>query len=627
MESIINQITVKVNRAELLKTYDIFRIDSQVKNPNKKNPYFPNGAKMVDVPLENSNVLSVVFDGGKSFYVLLKHNENNFILLNDELIKSDGGDNIISTDERDTGFQQVPEHVIAQLLLNSLGTYETDELKFNNVTGHFYCYDASWIKRFKGEDALVSQIPTLELKITKDHIFRWSIQTFTSVTLRKDIEFTSKRFEEYPQYILSRNKTLRRKPKDSKEVGFIARQTRNSKTEITFLDIRGIEYYKQCKLGVITNVLKKFNEKCSRFVEIQFLNIPNLKEQVVEPKLSGKTKTLIEELIKKQSINIIDAIGDSYSNDFAKDIQSAFKKRFEIQVSMTKRPKKGCLNLRVIHDKDTYEGGYDPHDDKFDEYIVQHLTYENFKTNVPSAINTVAEELLIKNDILEKSISLVDWEEYKFTDDWTFGQRIMEDKNPRFFFMTIHPNGTFDFEELKRDLFSMNKFNDCLEIFDNDVDGIVCGTIQHGDSINIIQETELKTLPNLFEVEAQLKRYKQEVEIADKKRSVKGVRSIQYKEKLFGSCIDIKCYQKDDYQYYYSGVSGYGLTSTIQCAANIRKILPYEQSELFFDQLLPLMSVTFVRNGQLTVIPFPFKYLREYISTSIKKEKSPLAKR
>lgn len=613
MESILNQIAVKVNREELLKTYDIFRIDSQVKNPSKKKPYFPNGAKMVDVPFENSNVLSVVFEGGKTFYVLLKHNENNFRQLNGELVKSDGGNNIISNDERDTGFQQVPEHVIAQLLLNSLGTYETDELKFNNVTGHFYCYDASWLKRFKGEDAPVSQIPCLELKITKDLIFKWSIQTFTSVTLRKDIEFTSKRFEEYPQYILSRNQTLRRKPKDSEDVGFIARQTKKDKNEITFLDIRGIEYYKQCKLGVITNVLKKFNEKYGKCVDIQFLKMPNLKEYEVMPKLSEKTKLMIGEFIRNQQISIIDDIKDSYSESFTKDLQKAINDRFDTQAKILKRPKKECYNLRVIHDKDTYEGGYDPHNDKFDGCVVQHITYENFKTNVASAINTVAEELLIKNDILKRTISLVDWKEYKFTDDWIFGQRIVDDKNPRFFFMTIHQDGTFDFEELKLELFSASKFNDCLEIFDNDEDGIVCGIIQHRNSINIIQETELKTLPNMFEVETQLKRYKQEVEVANNKRSVKGVRSKQYKEELFGSCLDIKCYQKDGLQYYYSGVSGYGLNSSIQCAVSIRKIVPYKESELFFDQLLPLMAVTFVRNGQLTVVPFPFKYLREYI--------------
>ncbi len=99
---------------------------------------------------------------------------------------------------------------------------------------------------------------------------------------------------------------------------------------------------------------------------------------------------------------------------------------------------------------------------------------------------------------------------------------------------------------------------------------------------------------------------------------MKGVRSSQYKEQLFGSCMDIKCYQKDGYQYYYSGVSGYGLNSKIQCATNIRMIIPYKESELFFDQLLPLMSVTFVRNGQLTIVPFPFKYLIEYIKIKTK---------
>ena len=85
--------------------------------------------------------------------------------------------------------------------------------------------------------------------------------------------------------------------------------------------------------------------------------------------------------------------------------------------------------------------------------------------------------------------------------------------------------------------------------------------------------------------------------------------------------MDIKCYQKKGCQYYYSGVSGYGLNSTIQCAANIRRIIPYKESKLFFDQLLPLMGVTFVRNGQLTVVPFPFKYLREYIKTKSLSEK------
>lgn len=51
----------------------------------------------------------------------------------------------------------------------------------------------------------------------------------------------------------------------------------------------------------------------------------------------------------------------------------------------------------------------------------------------------------------------------------------------------------------------------------------------------------------------------------------------------------------------------------INRAANIRKIEPFEDSILMFEDLLPLMNLTFVHNGQLTITPFPFKYLREYI--------------
>ena len=51
----------------------------------------------------------------------------------------------------------------------------------------------------------------------------------------------------------------------------------------------------------------------------------------------------------------------------------------------------------------------------------------------------------------------------------------------------------------------------------------------------------------------------------------------------------------------------------LHTAANIRKIETWEDSPNLFGKLLPLMNVKFVRNEQLTVIPFPFKYLREYI--------------
>ena len=42
----------------------------------------------------------------------------------------------------------------------------------------------------------------------------------------------------------------------------------------------------------------------------------------------------------------------------------------------------------------------------------------------------------------------------------------------------------------------------------------------------------------------------------------------------------------------------------------MREIQAVDGSKLIFKKLLPLMGVEFVRYGMLTVVPFPFKYLR-----------------
>ena len=53
---------------------------------------------------------------------------------------------------------------------------------------------------------------------------------------------------------------------------------------------------------------------------------------------------------------------------------------------------------------------------------------------------------------------------------------------------------------------------------------------------------------------------------------------------------------------------------SMERACVIREVEAVADSKLIFNDVLPLMGVEFVRNGMLTVTPFPFKYLREYIT-------------
>ena len=126
--------------------------------------------------------------------------------------------------------------------------------------------------------------------------------------------------------------------------------------------------------------------------------------------------------------------------------------------------------------------------------------------------------------------------------------------------------------------------------------------INENGEINIIQDTPNIMLPNIELISEDIKKEKLS-------------RSSESLEKYYAGCLDIY-YKKDtanNCEYYSSGQIGAGMQNVIERAAHIRKVIPYESNVLFFKELLELMNVTFIRNGQLTVMPFPIKYLREYI--------------
>jgi hypothetical protein len=89
----------------------------------------------------------------------------------------------------------------------------------------------------------------------------------------------------------------------------------------------------------------------------------------------------------------------------------------------------------------------------------------------------------------------------------------------------------------------------------------------------------------------------------------------QNKEELFSSSVDIKYFGETDREaYYFVGNSKASIQSSFKDSCHLRKIVAVgKDSKLVFSQLLPTMDVDFVRTGQSTVIPFPFKYIREYI--------------
>ena len=176
--------------------------------------------------------------------------------------------------------------------------------------------------------------------------------------------------------------------------------------------------------------------------------------------------------------------------------------------------------------------------------------------------------------------------------------------------MTIKPDGSFYFQE-DSDL-SIEQCGNCAFLdlikYDQDKKYKKAQESQFDwilkdskGNINIIKNTDLVTIPEAEKIKNLLD--SGDTELRSKAR----------KEELFGSCLDIKSFYIDQDFYYGVGTIGHGMRSKIRNAVNVRKVEIYKDSEFMFDKLLLLMGVSFVKNGQLTVVPFPFKYLSEYI--------------
>lgn len=84
------------------------------------------------------------------------------------------------------------------------------------------------------------------------------------------------------------------------------------------------------------------------------------------------------------------------------------------------------------------------------------------------------------------------------------------------------------------------------------------------------------------------------------------------KEEYFGALLDIKYFYNYGKLYYFVGTKNKSLNLSLHNACLIREVVS-TGGEIFFEQLMKLLAVEFVRNGQYTVLPFPFKYLNEYI--------------
>ena len=93
-----------------------------------------------------------------------------------------------------------------------------------------------------------------------------------------------------------------------------------------------------------------------------------------------------------------------------------------------------------------------------------------------------------------------------------------------------------------------------------------------------------------------------------------------HKEEYFNAVLDIKHFYSEDKEklYYFVGTKNKSLQMSLNNACVLREVVA-TGGEIIIDDLMKLLAVEFVRNGQYTVVPFVFKYINEVMEKERKK--------
>lgn len=596
MDIMFNQFDIKKTVFDYNKInslYDFYLIE------NEGKAFKPDSNILFESSL-NKDILSIQYTVGSSFLIMLKKSNLNKNVINQLIEKYNSeNDNNLKQKKLIAPFEKFP-HSLLQLFFNALAKSSSNE-NCSNIGGKLYYFSETRSK----------QVYCVQFKINSDYTFELKSKTFTEA-----LENSKQR-----RFILQTNNTLIPADKNNKQKQYVDFQYKNTKHAVTFLESKFLQAFEVSKVGVFDKLLQKFNKSYGDFIKLELKKENDWSKLEVKSSASQKVKHIerIQKILENKAINIVDKIQDASSKYFCEQLRTTYDSMLKnIEVNITTKTKSNALNVCVIHNKTYYEINKDEKDiyESSGKYVIQNITLEDFTNHKgevsEAACLVVLNELIVKEDLIKNhKITIADWSSYNFDKKLIFCWHEKDDDNKNhYYFMDVKPNGEFEIGEKTKDLFNQEQFEKIAEIFElnnmkaerhNKYNEKYKGLVLNDkDEINIIQDTSLFMIPDYSLIGQDLKTGK----ISRSKDSL-----IKY----FGGCLDIYYKFSDDCVLYSSGQIGNGMNTTVAKAAHVRKFIPYKGAPLFFQNYLETMNVTFIRNGQLTVMPFPFKYLKEYI--------------
>lgn len=682
-----NRINVTFNMENIDNDFDIYKVEKSNKDSYKYN--------ILDSAVYEFKAAAVQWTFGATALVLFRKGDVTESQFKESIIKEYKDVKIQKIDlfdsEQCKNCFYYENRLLAQLMLNSMRTPKHEAFKYNNLTGKLFYHDPSWVYKDKCTGQ-VNFIRFLEIVIDPGMYLNLEHKTFRKCE-----------HEGAGLYVIdSKTGEFRKKlKKDVDVITYKEGSLQNNHFRVDNFDITDYAHFRKTKMGIMEQFLRDVKENLSKYIAIEITNRKDAHEYAISKlEKRGITEHEYGEMLQKKGVVIVNESGSEKSHYMIELLKEELRKYYCVEATVGKLSETS-YNIRIIHDDKYYisNGIHDPHSDNLRGYIVQHIAEEaehfknkNKKGSSPD-IKKVVQELLIKGDVKERSISIYDWKRLDSGKEWTFVLRrkvkssFNEKKVDIYYRLKIDFNGKMYFDSFCDD--SQDETEEWSKIcyayefaetkhrgVKNQVEGLIYSDI---DNIHVILLTKEKTLPNITVLMSTLKetdsrekvskeilleamnlfenKYPESYErvsewkstLSEKsdmvtKKEIKKILNMrshiasmfnrflhenyniwidgEFRKAEFeavyqiGNLLNIKYeYATNDYLdgnvfLYYVGAKSKNRSYPNACC--MRKVISLGHC-LEYEELLPLMAVEFVRNSQYTVLPFPYKYLREYI--------------
>ena len=589
MDAIVNRLKAQLDLPALDSRFDFFRLTTTDK-------FIPSMAYVLDKPVEKIKALSLAYEPKtKSAFAMFKKG----MIGRRELEEALEDPNIFVAS---IGVAELQPHFILRLLLSALGNY-SDEFQFNNVNGRLFLTNPKWVWGNK------IAFTACEFKVDKDLVFTAHAVSFSSVAM-----FAPKKIASLPRYSFggAHGTLIRALASDPDAKVYVPKAPPGgNKASLDFLrfDEKG-KKYKETRAYLMYRILSIFNATYEGAAFAEFEKWPI---KAVEDTPSDKRfmdGVLMD--LRLKGLNLVNLCGAEEEADTFDDMVKLVSSVLPCTVSDSVDP--NVPNIVFLHDKEYYGGVDDPYDSFDKSAVIQAATVEDAGRAVGEylaelkpgeerkcpVINTILKELAIKQNLRDRALTMDDWPSRGYSGNYVFGTLY----EGRLYYLTVSPDGCLSYIN-KDDDFSPFFERNLQDLTEDLEESLLKGKFIVQDdrgNVNVIGRTELITLPapDIFEAH----------EIRGKaKRPI-----------YLSGVVDINFYDTADGMFFNAGPQGSGMARKLPKASRMYRVEVVRGEEIV-SRLLPLMAVAFVKYGDYTVLPYPFKYLREYIDISKPKEK------